>query len=126
MTALTGVRSIQYDAGLFDSTLDREDRLRIMTAVQANKAVCAGTFDSAGDLSTEQLVPQHAYSVIGCYTRADGMTMFILRNPWNYDGWTDKNGNGRFDGMDGNYSDAVIHVTWDDFKRSIEDYWVNG
>ncbi len=126
MTAFNGKRTIQYDAGFLDSELDREDRIRIINSLRAGKAVVAGTFDEASDLSTEKLVRNHAYTVIRTYTRFDGMTMFVLRNPWAYDGGTDKNGNGRIDGADSNPGDALVEVTWDGFKKSVEDYWVNG
>jgi hypothetical protein len=128
LTALTGRRTIQYDAGWLDYELDAEDRLRIKDALSAGKAVVAGTFDDADDLSTERLVAQHAYSVLSWYTRSDGVTMFVVRNPWGVDGGTDKNGDTVIQGvttLDAT-DDGLIHLTWDDFKRSMEDYWING
>jgi Ca2+-binding RTX toxin-like protein len=124
MFSLTGRASKQYDAGWFDSTLDREDRIRIMNALAANKAVVVGTFNSNSDLSTRQLIAKHAYSVVGCYTRSDGMTMFKLRNPWGFDGGRDSSNN-QIDGLDSNHYDATFDVTWTDFMKSVEDYWVN-
>jgi hypothetical protein len=125
MRALTGRASSHYDVGgLFDSDLDREDRIRIQNALSANKAVAIGTYNSNGELSTRQLIAQHAYSVIGWYTREDGMTMFRLRNPWGIDGGRDASNN-QINGLDGNSADAEFDVTWDDFKKSVEDYWIN-
>jgi len=126
MKALTGRNSNRYDYGVRDDPLEREDRDRIVRALAANKPVVVCTFDRRGLLSTERLVPEHCYSVVGTRTRADGVTMFTLRNPHGEDGWTDKDGDGTFDGADSNTGDALVELTWDDFRQSIEDYTING
>jgi Calpain family cysteine protease/RTX calcium-binding nonapeptide repeat (4 copies) len=126
MKALTGRNSNRYDYGVRDDPLEREDRERIVRALAANKPVVVGTFDRPGLLSTERLIPEHSYSVVDTRTRADGVRMFTLRNPHGEDGWTDKDGDGIRDGADSAPGDALIELTWDDFRQSIEDYTING
>ena len=126
MKALTGRNSNRYDYGVRDDPLEREDRERIVRALAANKPVVVCTFDRPGLLSTERLIPDHCYSVVDTRTRADGVRMFTLRNPHGVDGGTDKDGDGTYDGADSAPGDALIELTWDDFRQSIEDYTING
>lgn len=122
MTAFTGVESHQHDAGWFDYDLDADDRDRIINALNANKPVVVGTFNDQEDVNAK-LVARHAYTLVRAY-QSGGVWYFELRNPWGRDGGSgsyDSNGN-PVDGSD----DALVTLSWSQFRTSIEDYWING
>jgi calpain family cysteine protease/hemolysin type calcium-binding protein len=90
---------------------------KIRDALSANLAVIAGTEHDPSNLSSAQLVANHAYTVVGVvYKSADDRYYITLRNPWGHDGPE----------AYGDPSDGIVRISWENFRRSMQGYWIQG
>jgi Ca2+-binding RTX toxin-like protein len=80
-----------------------------------DRTIVAGTWDDADDLTSDQLVEWHTYTVIRTRVDEAGNRFVMLRNPWGYDGG---------DSVTGDPDDGLVEISWADFRGSFSHMYV--
>lgn len=86
-----------------------------------NRTLTAGTWEDSSDLTSDQLVENHAYTIISARSDGDGHRFVTLRNPWGVDNTQDAIDEGDFTG---DASDGLIEISWSDFNDSMSFVYV--